>query len=461
VTSSVTNPSTQRPRRNRRRSRPAGKPQHANNAPATNASGGHRPNGQRPATQHAPATRPTRPAPVAAGTPAAHDGAQSFTEFALAPSVVAALAAKGIRTPTPIQSLTMADALAGRDILGRAQTGSGKTLAFGLPMLTRLAATNAARPPKGCRGLVLLPTRELAQQVDDALRPLAQLLGLRTLVVVGGAPINRQMAELKRGVDIVIATPGRLVDLMTRRSIVLDGVSVAVLDEADHMADLGFMPAVTRILDAVPNNRQCLLFSATLDKAVDKLVARYLSRPSVHTVGQTVESMAGMEHRVFRLKHEDKIAVATEIADRRNRTLIFVRTKHGADRLARQMRTRGVEATAIHGNLNLNQRKRALAAFSSGGTPVLIATDIAARGIHVDDLDLVVHFDPPADHKTYAHRSGRTARSGASGTVVSLVEPQQAADVARMHAAADVHARTANVFPGHAALRDVTSPSSG
>ena len=449
MTTSVTTPSTQRPRRNRRRSRPSGKPQHNNAAPTTTAPA-HRTSGTRPTAARRTAVAGAPAAPAAAG-------ARSFAEFALAPAIVAALAAKGIQTPTPIQSLTMADALAGRDVLGRAQTGSGKTLAFGLPMITRLAAGKTARRPKGCRGLVLLPTRELAQQVENALRPLAELVGLRTLVVVGGAPINRQIAELKRGVDIVIATPGRLVDLMKRNCIVLDGVSVAVLDEADHMADLGFMPAVTQILDAVPDGRQCLLFSATLDKAVDKLVARYLSRPATHTVGQTVESMAAMQHRVFRLKREDKIAVATEIADRSRRTLVFVRTKHGADRLARQMRTRGVDAAAIHGNLNQNQRQRALAGFASGKTPVLIATDIAARGIHVDDLDLVVHFDPPADHKTYAHRSGRTARSGASGTVVSLVEPQQLTEVTRMHAAADVHARSASVFPGHAALREVAA----
>jgi len=437
VTSTVSPAPTRRPRRNRRRSTSTNRPARTS-ASAT------------PAVR----TSATRPVHAAAIAP----DAAGFAEFALPASLVAALNASGIHRPTPIQTQALPDALAGRDVLGRAQTGSGKTLAFGLPMITRLGATLAARRPRGCRGLILLPTRELAQQVDDVLRPLAQLLSLRTLVIVGGMPINRQIAELRRGVDIVVATPGRLVDLMARRDVVLDGVSVTVLDEADHMADLGFLPAVTRILDAIPRGGQTMLFSATLDRGVDRLVTRYLARPASHTVDQAGVTIPTMEHRVFRLTRDDKVAVAAEIAARPERTLFFVRTKHGADRLARQMRTRGVNAAAIHGNLNQNQRRRALDGFSSGGIRVLVATDIAARGIHVDDLDLVVHYDPPADHKTYAHRSGRTARSGAVGTVVSLVEPHQVSDVNGIHAAASVRAQSSKVYPGHIALREIVSP---
>jgi superfamily II DNA/RNA helicase len=346
------------------------------------------------------------------------------------------------------------DALAGRDVLGRARTGSGKTLAFGLPLLTRLAAHPRSVDP---RAVVMLPTRELAQQVEAALRPLAEAMRLRMLVVVGGMPIGRQIASLRRGVDIVVATPGRLVDLLQRNALTLDRVEIAVLDEADHMADLGFLPAMTRILDAMPDDRQCLLFSATLDRAVDRLVTRYLSRPAVHRVDNLDTADAAMEHRIFRVAAEHKVQVAAELAARPNRTLFFVRTKHGADRLARQFRSRGLNAAALHGNLNQNQRRRALDGFASGTKPVLVATDVAARGIHVDDLDLVVQFDPPNDAKVYAHRSGRTARAGATGTVLSLVEHHQRGDVARMHAAIKVDAHCSTVRPGHPAIRELAS----
>jgi len=378
-----------------------------------------------------------------------------FADLGLPVALVEALTAAGIDRPTPIQAQAVPDALAGRDVLGRAQTGSGKTLAFGLPVLSRLAASPRSTRP---RAVVLLPTRELAQQVEAALSPLAKAVRLRVFAVVGGQPINRQIAVLARGVDVLVATPGRLVDLLNRKAVSLDAVSVAVLDEADHMADLGFVPAVTRILDAMPTDRQCLLFSATLDRDVDRLVTRYLSAPAVHHVDQAETPGAAMSHRVFRLSAEHKVQVAAEIAARHGRTLFFVRTKHGADRLARQFRTRGVDAAALHGNLNQNQRRRALDAFVSGNSPVLVATDVAARGIHVDDLDLVVHFDPPADAKVYAHRSGRTARAGASGTVLSLVEPQQRQDVARMHAAIKVDAASAAVRPGDPAIGRLTVP---
>lgn len=382
--------------------------------------------------------------------------ATGFAALGLPGALVDVLASAGIESPTPIQTAAIPDALCGRDVLGRASTGSGKTLAFGLPLLTRLAAEPADRYARP-RGVVLLPTRELAQQVGTALRPLADRLRLRLLVVVGGTPIGRQITELRRGVDIVVATPGRLVDLLGRSALALDTVSIAVLDEADHMADLGFLPSMIRILDAMPADRQCLLFSATLDSNVDRLVARYLHRPAVHRVDRAETPASSMEHRVFRLTREDKIEVAAEIATRDGRTLFFVRTKHGADRLARQFRRRGLDAETLHGNLNQNQRRRALDAFASGRSSVLVATDIAARGIHIDDLGLVVHFDPPADSKAYAHRSGRTARAGASGTVLSLVEPQQHRELSRIHAAVNVAARASTVRPGHPEIRDLVA----
>ncbi|MGN6609201.1 MAG: DEAD/DEAH box helicase, partial [Jatrophihabitans sp.] len=350
------------------------------------------------------------------------------------------------------------DALAGRNVLGRARTGSGKTLGFGLPLLTRLSQGSRPRPGAP-RGLVLLPTRELAAQVESALRPLADALGLDIVVVVGGLSIGKQINALRGRVDLLVATPGRLVDLLDRRAVSLADVEVAVLDEADHMADLGFLPAVTKILDATPSGRQCLLFSATLDRDVDRLVQRYLPCARIHTVDRDETPAGTMTHRVLTVVHEHKVDVAAEIAARDTRTLFFVRTKHGADRLAKQFRKRGIAAEALHGNLNQNQRQRSLDAFTTGRSRVLVATDVAARGIHVDDLDLVVHYDPPADSKTYAHRSGRTARAGASGTVVSLVEPQQIRDVAKLHAAAKVQPKTVSVRPGDDAIRALLAPT--
>jgi superfamily II DNA/RNA helicase len=381
--------------------------------------------------------------------------ATSFAEYGLPSRVLDVLANAGIVRPTAIQARTLPDALAGRDVLGRAQTGSGKTLGFGLPMLTRLHAARGGRQALSPRGLVLVPTRELAQQVADALAPAAGVLNLHVATVVGGLPINRQMAELRRGVDVLVATPGRLLDLMERRAVRLDAVAVAVIDEADHMADLGFLPAVTKILDATPVGRQCMLFSATLDRGVGRLVTRYLSDPAIHAAGPIGLPVDAMDHRVFLLDRDDKVPVAAEIGARPGRTLFFGRTKHGADRLAKQLSRVGVDSAAIHGNLNQNQRARALEAFTSGRSRVLVATDVAARGLHVDDLDLVVHFDPPADHKDYLHRSGRTARAGATGTVVSFVEPNQSRDVQRMHAAAAVSPSTVRVRPGHRMVREI------
>jgi superfamily II DNA/RNA helicase len=380
---------------------------------------------------------------------------RTFSQLGLPTQLVTTLARRGIHEPFAIQARALPDALAGRDVLGRAQTGSGKTLAFGLPMLTRLHADSSRRTTLRPRGLVLVPTRELACQVADELAPLAHSLDLRVAPVFGGAAMGRQIDRLRAGVDVVVATPGRLIDLMERGAVHLDHVQIAVLDEADHMADLGFLPPVTRILDATPAGRQCLLFSATLDRGVDKLVTRFLTEPTIHAVASATAPVDAMDHQVFLLRGDDKVAVAAEIAARPARTLFFVRTKHGADRLAKQLSRHGVDAGAIHGNLNQSQRLRALEAFSSGRSRVLVATDVAARGLHVDDVDLVVHFDPANDHKDYLHRSGRTARAGAAGTVVSFVEPQQQRDVTKMHDAAKVAPKTEKVGSGHPAVRAI------
>jgi superfamily II DNA/RNA helicase len=377
--------------------------------------------------------------------------------------LVARLAAQGIHEPFAIQARALPDALAGRDVLGRAQTGSGKTLAFGVPMLARLAeqagGPRSHRPEKSPRGLILVPTRELAKQVADVLVPLGHAQHVSVMTVYGGVAISRQIDRLRRGVDIVVATPGRLIDLMERAACSLDQVSITVLDEADHMADLGFLPSVTQILNATPAGGQRMLFSATLDRGVAGLVDSYLTDPAMHAVAP-IEGPNEVRHEVFVLPAGDKVAIATEIAGREGRTLLFVRTKSGADRLARQLTRAGVPAAAIHGDLNQNQRQRALAAFTAGDPRVLVATDVAARGIHVDDVGLVVHYDPPHDHKDYLHRSGRTARAGAAGAVLALVEPSQVREVGKIHDAAGVKAVSHHVAPGHHAVREVAESGS-
>jgi superfamily II DNA/RNA helicase len=369
---------------------------------------------------------------------------------------VDALASAGIERPTPIQARAIPDALSGRDVLGRAQTGSGKTLAFGLPLLTRLAAAPVVRRSSRPRGVIVLPARAGSESTPRYF--LARPLGLRMLVVVG-APLSADRSRRCVAASTSSSPPRPALDLLQRDAVTLDAVSVAVLDEADHMADLGFLPSVTRILDAMPADRQCLLFSATLDRDVDRLVARYLSRPAAHRVDEDAVPASAMDHRIFRITPGDKVDVAAEITAQAARTLFFVRTKHGADRLTRQFRHRGVVAEALHGNLNQNQRRRALDAFASGRSSVLVATDVAARGIHIDDLGLVVHFDPPTDSKVYSHRSGRTARAGATGTVLSLVDPQQHRDLARIHAAVNVAAASSTVRPGHPAIREAVAPA--
>ncbi len=378
----------------------------------------------------------------------------SFARLGLPGPLVDVLAGQGLTAPFAIQARALPDALAGRDLLGRAQTGSGKTLAFGLPLLARLAPAPAG-PRRAPRGLVLVPTRELANQVAGVLTPLARALRLSVAAVYGGAPIARQASQLQRGTDVVVATPGRLIDLLDRGITTLSGIEITVLDEADHMADLGFMPAVTRLLDDTPPGGQRMLFSATLDRDVERLATRYLHGPAVHAVAPAAAAGRAADHQVFVLPAQDKLAVATEIAGRPGRTLFFVRTKHGAARLAKQLARGGAEAAAIHGNLNQNQRQRALDGFAAGRPRVLVATDVAARGLHIDDVDLVVHFDPPGDHKDYLHRSGRTARAGAAGTVLAFADPAQVREVTRLHDAAGVTATSHQVRPGSPAVRDI------
>lgn len=386
---------------------------------------------------------------------AAPDAPTTFAALGLPDRLVTALARRGMAAPFAIQTRAIPDALAGRDVLGRGATGSGKTLAFGLPLLARLAGTRGERLRGTPRGLVLVPTRELAQQVSDALAPLAQALDLKVMTVYGGAPMGRQIDQLRRGVDVVVATPGRLQDLIEQRECALALLEITVLDEADHMADLGFLPAVTRLLDLTRPGTQRLLFSATLDRGVDRLVRSYLVDPAIHAVATADSPVTTMDHRVYAVQGDAKVGIAAEIATRPGRTLFFVRTKRGADRLAVQLRKSGVEAAAIHGNLTQSARKRALDDFTSGHARVLVATDVAARGIHVDDVDLVVHYDPPADHKDYLHRSGRTARAGASGTVLSMVTSDQVRDHQRMRERAGVQASAVTVVAGHPAVREL------
>ncbi len=430
------------------------------------------------AARTAPASRPTRAVPsaqraldaaLAESLTRSYPEVASFAELGVPPLLVEALRRRNVVQPFAIQTRALPDALAGRDVLGRAATGSGKTLAFGLPMLTRLAGqgphlggrtgVDAAaqrvnrRTPGAPRALVLVPTRELALQVNDHLTPLADLLGLRVTSIIGGASYSRQLDALARGVDLLIATPGRLVDLIERRACRLDEVEVTTLDEADYMADLGFLPVVTRLLAMTPQGSQRLLFSATLDRGVAGLVETFLRDPAFHAVSAATASITSMTHRVFVVEAGHKTEIAAQVAARPARTLFFVRTKHGADRLAKQLGRAGVDAAALHGNLAQNARQRVMASFAEGRTRVLVATDVAARGLHVDDVDLVVHYDPPADHKDYLHRSGRTARAGHSGTVVAFVQTDQLKDIRRLHQDADVDAVEESVTPGHAAVR--------
>jgi superfamily II DNA/RNA helicase len=351
----------------------------------------------------------------------------TFADLGVPAPLVRALSDKGISQPFPIQISTLPDTLAGRDVLGRGKTGSGKTLAFAIPLASRLAGTT--RRPSRPSGLVLAPTRELATQITAALQPLAEASGLRVTTIFGGVPQNKQVSALRSGVDIVVACPGRLEDLMRQRLITLDAVEITVIDEADHMADLGFLPGVTRILAATPAGGQRLLFSATLDNGVDKLVTRFLRNEISHAVDSDQSPVADMTHHVFHVASADaKKQLVHTLASGTGRRILFLRTKHHARKLAKQLTEAGIPSVDLHGNLSQPARDRNLAAFSAGTARVLVATDIAARGVHVDDVELVVHIDPPAEHKAYLHRSGRTARAGRAGDVVTVVLPEQRRD---------------------------------
>jgi superfamily II DNA/RNA helicase len=384
--------------------------------------------------------------------PSAVPPAASFAAAGVPAPLVAALAATGITTPFPIQAATLPDALAGRDILGRGQTGSGKTLGFCIPLAARLADgyTSACRP----RGLVLVPTRELASQVQAVLAPLAGSAGLSVATIYGGVPQNPQVAKLRARADIVVACPGRLADLIEQGHCDLRDVEISVLDEADHMADLGFLPVVRRLLDMTPPDGQRMLFSATLDAAVDVLARRFMTRPVHHDVG-LVEEPAAMTHHVLTIASADRVGVVTALAGGSGRSLVFTRTRHAARRLARQLTSGGIPAAELHGDLAQGARERSLASFAKGTVRVIVATDVAARGIHVDGIDLVIHADPPGEHKAYLHRSGRTARAGAAGTVITLQDQAQAADVRTLMRKAGVVPLTAAVTPGSALLRSI------
>lgn len=353
----------------------------------------------------------------------------TFAELGLPGVVVDVLSANGIESPFPIQSATLPDSLRGRDVLGRGRTGSGKTYAFLLPLVTRLTTSQSKRVPGRPRALILAPTRELVAQIDASLAPLAAATNLRSVTVFGGVSAHSQIQKLRQGVDVVIACPGRLEDLMRSGHADLSGVEITVLDEADHMADLGFLPPVKRLMDKTPRDGQRLLFSATLDSGVDVIVKRYLRNPIEHSVDSAQSPVAAIDHHVLHVDKAARVSVLADLAASPGRTIVFARTKHGAKGLARQLNSRGVPAVELHGNLSQNARTRNLAAFSDGSAVVLVATDIAARGIHVDDVSLVVHADPPVEHKAYLHRSGRTARAGADGTVVTLMIDEQVSDV--------------------------------
>ncbi|MFI1419356.1 DEAD/DEAH box helicase [Streptomyces sp. NPDC020731] len=380
--------------------------------------------------------------------------AESFADLDMPERLLATLGHEGVTVPFPIQAATLPNSLAGRDVLGRGRTGSGKTLAFGLAVLARTAGRRAE--PRRPLALVLVPTRELAQQVTDALTPYARSVGLRPVTVVGGMSIGRQAGALRAGAELVVATPGRLKDLIDRGDCLLDDVDITVLDEADQMADMGFMPQVTALLDQVRPGGQRMLFSATLDRNVDRLVRNYLHDPVVHSVDPSAGAVTTMEHHILHVHDADKHRTTTEIAARDGRVIMFLDTKHAVNRLTKHLLSSGVRAAALHGGKSQPQRTRTLAQFKSGDVTVLVATNVAARGIHVDNLDLVVNVDPPSDHKDYLHRGGRTARAGESGSVVTLVTPDQRRDMSRLMASAGITPHITQVRSGEEELSRIT-----
>ena len=378
----------------------------------------------------------------------------TFRELGLVPALVNALDAQGITEPFPIQAATIPDAIAGHDILGRGQTGSGKTLAFGLPLLHNINGVKVkARKPIA---LVLAPTRELAQQINEALAPLARAVGHDSVVIAGGMPYGKQINALKKGISILVATPGRLIDLLEKEELRLDELQIVVLDEADQMADMGFLPAVKQILNQSKKESQRMLFSATLDRGVDGLVRQYLREPKHHSIKELETSKGKMDHYVFVMKQQDKSSIAHQIAARDGKTIFFVRTQRGADRLSDNLAKVGVVAGALHGGKSQSVRTRTLARFKKEGSAVLVATDVAARGIHVDGIDLVVHYDAPADHKDYLHRSGRTARAGEVGRVVTLATQNEQRAMGGITLRAGVEAWVMAMTPMHQKLISIT-----
>jgi superfamily II DNA/RNA helicase len=382
---------------------------------------------------------------------------KTFAALGVAPDLAEALAASGITKPFPIQAMTIPDALAGRDVCGKAQTGSGKTLAFGLPVIMRLTEARPHRP----KALILVPTRELAHQVQEVLTPLAASRGLRLSAVYGGAPMDRQVKALKRGVEIVVATPGRLIDLGDRGDISMSDVETLVLDEADRMADMGFMPQVEWVLRRLPAEHQTLLFSATLDADVDHLIKTYVRNPARHEVHSSLPTVESMEHRFLKVHQMDKVKVTASIAQGVYRALVFVRTKRGADRLVLQLRKEGVKSEVLHGGLTQGARQRALDRFTKGDVGLLVATDVAARGLDIDGVDVVVHYDPPEDHKAYLHRSGRTARAGETGVAVSLLLWDQMVEAERVRTRLGIRQPFVEIFSNDARLRDLAGEAWG
>ena len=377
----------------------------------------------------------------------------TFADLGVSPDLTAVLESRGIMSPFAVQELTIADALAGRDVCGKAKTGSGKTLAFGLPLLEKVKGAEARRP----RALILVPTRELATQVRDELAPLGVVRDVTVTAIYGGAKMETQVAELEKGVEIVVATPGRMIDMIERKEIFLDDITQVVLDEADRMADMGFLPQVEWILRHGPGQHQTLLFSATLDGVVDTLIKRYQTDPAMHEVVSEQVTVEQMQHRFLQVHDMDKVKVAATIILNSNRTIVFVRTKRAADRVAENLRREGVEAASIHGDLRQSQREKALKDFSDGKLKALVATDVAARGIHVDEVDVVIHYDPPEDSKAYLHRSGRTARAGAKGVVATLVMWNEELEVKRLLKRLKLDQPIVEVFSNDKRLADLAS----
>ncbi|MGY1804956.1 DEAD/DEAH box helicase [Blastococcus sp. SYSU D00922] len=421
---------------------------------------GTRPAGEPQVQQAAPAAAPVAPAVVPVQAPATVLPTDTtFDALGVPAPIVEVLSASGITAPFPIQVATLPDSLGGRDVLGRGRTGSGKTLAFSIPLVARLAASDSRRQPKRPRSLILVPTRELANQVAAVVEPMATALGMKTTTIFGGVGQNPQVQALAGGIDVLIACPGRLEDLIGQGHCDLGAVEITILDEADHMADLGFLPGVKRLMDRTPKVGQRLLFSATLDNGVDVLVKRYLSDPITHSVDPAVAPVSTMTHHVLQVQNADKAEVVRQLASGLGRSVLFTRTKHQAKKLAKQLTAQGIPAVDLHGNLSQNARERNLEAFTTGASRVLCATDIAARGIHVDDVALVVHVDPPAEHKAYLHRSGRTARAGAEGAVVTVSTPDQAGEVRTLARQAGITPKVSVVRPGAPEIKALTGPA--